>query len=1242
AASDATAAKDAMAANDAAAASDVAAASDAAAIVNLKANYQVEPLCVDTSNALRFSWNMESDVIGMAQKSYQIKVYEGQNTASAPIWDSGVEISGESTAITYMGPALSKETRYNWTVDVVGVDDVVYSAQSYFETDCDFTTASWIIPPNQPTSTDIRVSRSALVRTEQTLGGNIANVAGAKLYISALGIYTPYIDGQRVLLDYEGRKIEDIFNPGLTDYRDYVNYQAYDITDYLTNGSFAFGVMLGKGWYAGRHTESNSATSNNFRSVIGPANVAVLAMIAKIIVTYDDGTPPDVFNTSDGGDWKSSVNTPYTANEFYDGEDYDANIAKAIDGWNELNYEDGTWDNVDEDVYIGALRPSTQAVARIAPEYTQYPASAFTYNDSETVLPPVSPYDRGHVVKHDVDVNSPISLAVGEKLIFDMGQNMVGVSEITVSGPQDAVVTLRHAEMLNDGMYNPRNPGGTNPSANGGSDGPRDSMYTAALRTAKATDRYTLSDDIVQTYRPAWTFHGFRYLEITADQNVTISNIKGMVITSVGERTGRLETSSADVNQIISNVSWSNMGNFLSVPTDCPQRDERMAWTGDIQVFAKTGVYNFNVFPFMENYVDILNASAARHSNSYGATAPVVSGGSSFEASGWIDAGITVPWDLYKQTGDTTLIEKHFAQMEAFMSRVGMTGTGNNYSGSIWGDHLAAARTSTQCMDRIFHYYTTQLMAEMAGILGRPADKAKYEARLPLLKEAFVDIYIDSEGNLLMPSNERVQTLFGTMQLWTNVDNPQTGLLWALRLGLYNTEEQREGMIANLLRVIQNEGRSISPDCAENTTTVGFNGVSRILPVLTDIGASDVAYTLLLQDENPSWLYEIRNGATTIWERWDSYTVENSFAGDGMNSFNHYSFGAVVEWMYEYMSGIQAAVPGFKEITLQPVVDVSGRVTWVDGSYDSLYGKIISNWAATEGKLSTYSCTCPANTSATLYLPVDESDMNDFYQIPGVTYLGMEEHNGVDCAKFDLLSGSYDFEVTANGLVALYAVGVNTVLASIRSDEAAVEVNAPASYIVSLNNAKGVGVVTLSFTADSRYLDLTGATPLNGFSILEPLSWEYVGSQLWKGTVKLYCPGFTQNNDQLDALNISGIARDLLGNTTVTLTGFVVTGDVNGASGTLPSAIMTAEAVTSIVPKAPVYSKYDLNHDGRIDELDLAIVVFYYLANDLEADWEVVMFDIASAKDCDVARNGRVDLADMIELIANYCDSYDL
>jgi hypothetical protein len=218
----------------------------------------------------------------------------------------------------------------------------------------------------------------------------------------------------------------------------------------------------------------------------------------------------------------------------------------------------------------------------------------------------------------------------------------------------------------------------------------------------------------------------------------------------------------------------------------------------------------------------------------------------------------------------------------------------------------------------------------------------------------------------------------------------------------------------------------------------------------------------------------------------------------------------------------------------------------------------------------------------------------------------------------------------------------DNILASIRSDETAVVVDTPASYTVSLSNAKGAGIVTLSFTVDSKYLDLTDAAALNGFTILDPLSWEYVYGGVWKGTVKLMCPGFVKDDGPLDILKIGGTARDVLGNTTVTLTGFTVTGDVNGFSGAMPSAIKTATATISVLAKAPVYSKYDLNHDGKIDEFDLNIAVFYYLKNDLEEDWEEVIFDIASAKDCDVARNGVVNLADLIEIIANYCDSYNL
>ncbi|MCL2164997.1 MAG: hypothetical protein FWH55_11555 [Oscillospiraceae bacterium] len=357
---------------------------------------------------------------------------------------------------------------------------------------------------------------------------------------------------------------------------------------------------------------------------------------------------------------------------------------------------------------------------------------------------------------------------------------------------------------------------------------------------------------------------------------------------------------------------------------------------------------------------------------------------------------------------------------------------------------------------------------------------------------------------------------------------------------------------------------------------------------------------------------------TSLPEHWGNFWY-GTVTGQGTK--NHGWSGGSMIAMSRRATGVEPTAAGYSEWRVIPqmanFLEIDCKVPAVIGDIDVLLKR--------DEDLGTLDMTVTSpGEDAEFWVPVEEGQ--EAVQIAGqkAEYLGVKEAYG------------REYSVYSSSSAGTYSFAVGYVLAEISGPET-LTANSPASYTISLENAKGAGVVTLSFTADSRYLDLPESTALNGFTILDPLVWEYVGSQMWKGSVKLYCPGFVQNNAPMDVLIISGATRDLLGDTTVTLTGFTVTGDFYGFSGAKPSFIKTAEAATSI---GKAYSKYDLNHDGRIDELDLAIVVYYYLANDLEADWEVVKFDIASAKDCDVALNGRVDLADMIEVIANYADSY--
>ena len=972
-------------------------------IQDLTVNYQADPLGVDSQESIRFSWNMDSNLIGQGQQSYQIKLYQGDVSGDA-IWDSGVVTSSQSTGIVYNGSQLDNETHYCWTVTVVDKQGKsITSEPAHFDTGCDFGDAKWIIPASQENG-------APMLRTEQKLTGK--EVASAKLYISSLGIYTAYLNGQEVKAEQNGETVDDIFNPGWTDYKYYTNYQTYDVTEYISGDSLAMGVMLGKGWYAG-----NIGGAGAYQDVIGDSGEGAtneLALIAKLAITYADGST-QVINTNQN-DWKSSDYSPVTANDYFDGESYDANIAKEVSGWNNTGYDTASWSNVVESSYIGELRSSTKAVARVAEEYTQHPVSAFTYHDSETLTPEEAGNDYGAVTKHDVDISKDITLKAGDKLIVDMGQNMVGVANLSISGPQGTTMTLRHAEMLNDGKKNPT-------VETGGSDGPKDTLYITSLRTAKATDTYIFSDEEQQTFQPSFTFHGFRYLEVTADQEVTIHNLEGSVITAVGERTGYLETSNADINQLVSNTLWSQKGNYLSVPTDCPQRDERTGWTGDAQLFAQTGVYNFDVFSFLENYTEIMQEHASRNSNIYSCIipgTPVIPGFVNIIASGWSDAGIIIPWVLYQQTGDITYIKDNFEEMNLYMETVDQQG----YNPILFGDWLTFSGASTPYMNAVYQVYTTQLMSKMADAIGNTEAKQKYDAKYDTLKTAFMEKYVDEQGNILSSTADNVTT---STHGYPVVDNAQTALLWALKCGLYDSTEQRDVMIANLIANIKNEDGSIREGYDENTLAVGFLGVNVILPVLTEIGAQDVAYDLLLQDSMPSWLYSVKNGATTIWERWNSYSVDNSFGDSGMNSFNHYSYGACLEWMYEYMTGINADEdnPGFQSIILQPTVDESGRITYANGSYDSVYGNIVSNWTANDGTMSSYHAEIPANTSATLYLPVTE-EMAKSINVEGIAFTGMEENNGETVAAFTVQAGGYDFTIDGDKLNVSVADGYVT------------------------------------------------------------------------------------------------------------------------------------------------------------------------------------------------------------------------
>lgn len=507
-----------------------------------------------------------------------------------------------------------------------------------------------------------------------------------------------------------------------------------------------------------------------------------------------------------------------------------------------------------------------------------------------------------------------------------------------------------------------------------------------------------MSGEENETYSPTNTFYGFRYCELTPTDDVEIVSIKGVPISSSHDDIGSISTDNEMVNRLISNIIWGQRSNLISVPTDCPQRDERLGWTADTQVFSNTAMYNSNVSAFYQKWMTDVR-DGQREDGAYYDIAPV--SWTEFGNGAWADAGVIVPWNVYVMSGNKKIIEDNYDSMEKFMTWLStQQGEGYLYQGGgiAHGDWLSFATTDPRYVSVAYYAYDAQLMAKMSRVLSKSendeyAQKAvKYETLFNNIKDEFQKrFFIASTGALRRPT--------------------QTACLLALNFNLYKDEKQYEYLTKRLENLIASNGEKLN---------TGFVGTAVINTTLSDNGLTDKAYNLLLQRECPSWLYSIDQGATTMWERWDSYTKEKGFGDAAMNSFNHYAYGAVGEWMYRNMAGIAVSEenPGFKHIIIRPNIDSrksipdgQERINKVDCSYDSNYGKIVSSWTAGDGVMLDYKVVVPANATATLYIPV-VSENTTVYEngIPASEAEGIEfvkYENGM--MIYNIGSGSYHF-----------------------------------------------------------------------------------------------------------------------------------------------------------------------------------------------------------------------------------------
>ena len=744
-------------------------------------------------------------------------------------------------------------------------------------------------------------------------------VRRATLYSSALGIYNVWINGERVGTKLaDGSVAYDELMPGWSDYRSSVFYMTHDVTDLVKEGDNAIGAMVSNGWWAGDVSHG----------IYGSTSTAFLA---KLVVELETGETVTVVTDPS---WQSSSRGAVKSGEIYHGEIYDA---RSADNWSEAGYESGLWGATAADRQAhGELMAHEGPTVRIRPNMERKPVSITVYDG---IKQNGTTYGEINAVR-TLGGDTPLKLKKGETAVVDFGQNASGWARFKVKGASGTQVNLRFAEMVNDSG-----------EAERGNDDAKGTLYRIALRSAKAMGQYTLAGrDGGEEYAPTTTFYGFRYCDITATDDVEFDWITAETISTATEENSYLTVDNADVNQLYSNIVWGQRSNFVSVPTDCPQRDERLGWTADTQIFSLAASYNAQVQGFYHKWMRDMR-DGQLDNGAYPNVAPFnwVEHGS----CAWADAGIILPWNVYVMYGDKSIIEENYDSMVKYMDWVSRQKDGTlKYPGSDtrYGDWLAFEDTDKRYISVAHYGYMADIMGRMSKAISREegdeydVKAAEYAELFENIRKEFKRLYINARSGQLIHKSQCAQLL-------------------ALKFNLLLDEKALEGAKTTLRDKIVANGNKLS---------TGFIGTGIINQTLSEFEMGDLAYTLLLQHDCPSWLYSVDQGATTIWERWNSYTREGGFSKSiEMNSFNHYAYGAVAEWMYRYMAGIAPDNdrPGFEHIILKPEFDAARRISDVDAVFGSNYGPVAVKWNTEEGGQYSYSVTVPANTTATLTLP---------------------------------------------------------------------------------------------------------------------------------------------------------------------------------------------------------------------------------------------------------------------------------
>ncbi len=920
---------------------------DEIGVYDLTCEYLTDPLCVEPLNP-RLAWKMRSGKYDQMQSAYRVLVATSRELLDADygdLWDSGKVTSSASSQIRYDGNPVEESSRCYWKVKIWNNsgDESAWSAPSVWGSGVRHWRAAWIGDEHDGQLEDylnyvrenhasegFDISRwanppvlpSPLLRRSFRLDGKPEE---AVIYASALGYYELWINGNRV---------GDAFQtPGWTDYKDYVQYQAYDVTPYLVEGENVISAQLADGWALGRLAGVKWMHSFPHRGFYATDR----RLIARLDVTMADGQHISV--TTDSL-WRIKSDGYVREADNFGGETIDARLVP--EGWQNAGFDDSGWKKavVDTAVCVRLVAQPDEPIKL------------------HTELRPERIWKRG------------------DRYMVDFGQNIAGHCMLRVNGRRGDTITVRHGEWLND-------------------DG---SLYTQSLGYAKATDRFILSggDD---SFDPAFTYHGFQYVEVCGlGDELTYDKIVAKAISSGAKSTGSFECSDPALNRLYKNIVWTQRNNMFGVMTDNPSRDERTGAMGDIQIFAQTAMFNMDMAPFFSKFVR--DAGELAPNGQFMSMIPSLRYAGVWDgwigAPGWCEAPIIVPWRMYENYADSMVQQTLYDRMKG---HIRATFTENpdmiwrvrhNHNGDwLNANTIMASPDSTFSTTRgatpddvfatAFLAYSARLLSEIAGVLGHDDDSVTYRSLAHRIKERFIEEFVTADG--------RVE------------GDTQGGYSIALYYDLIPCE-LREAAFAHLLRCIEEYDTRLS---------TGFITTPMMMQLLVDFNREDIAYKLLTSRRFPSWLYIVDNGATTVWERWDAWIPGIGFQNPSMNSLDHVAFGAVGEWMYRNILGINPDVnhPGYEHFTLKP--RPGGGLTWARGAYESPRGTIKSEWMVDENGYTTFTFTIPPNSRATIVLPVRFGESVD--EIGETSGNVIFSYDAAGNASATVGSGSYAFKI---------------------------------------------------------------------------------------------------------------------------------------------------------------------------------------------------------------------------------------